>query len=227
MRLLVVDDEWLIRKGITQMVRRLDEDWQVEEAANGLEALERLKKTVYDLVLCDIKMPGMDGMKMLETLNGIGVDTPVVFLTGYDDFQLMRNAIRLRAHDYLLKPVHDEDIMTVLSSIKKEEDPIIAKAKAYIHERLHQSLSLVEVANHVHLNPTYFSEYFKEKCGETFSQYVLNLKMEKAKKMLEDPAYRIIDVSEALGYKDPRSFTRMFKLMVGITPKLYRKKSRN
>ncbi|GGG27009.1 response regulator transcription factor [Paenibacillus abyssi] len=330
--LLVVDDEWLIRKGIVQMVARLQPDWSIEEAGNGKEAIERIRSSTFDLVISDIKMPEIDGIDMLERLNKEAVRTPVVFLTGYDEFQLMRNAIQLRAYDYLLKPVHDDEMIAVLAKFQQDfmhmkvltnkqhtmlenfefkllnalnafdveevssmleeglttlsdcitmkeyvdeiiritnrfftknrihgfdkevamssneisnlanlqhaiqirlaylrdeihagNDKIIAMAKEYIDRHLERhALSLTEVANHVHFNPTYFSEYFKVRCGETFSQYVMRRKIEKAKAMLEDPANRIIDISDTLGYKDPRSFTKMFKLILGMTPKEYR-----
>lgn len=228
-RLLVVDDEWLIRKGIVQMVKRLKPDWSVEEANNGKQAVEMIKESAIDLVFSDIKMPGIGGMEMLEILNKQGFRIPVVFLTGYDEFQLMRSAIQLKAYDYLLKPVNDDDMIAVLANFERDymnpfpgDGKIIQLAKAYIDKHLQSSLTLTEVANHVHFNPTYFSEYFKDKCGETFSQYVLRIKMEKAKTMLEDPANRIIDISDDLGYKNPRSFTKMFKIMTGMTPKEYR-----
>ena len=229
--LLVVDDEWLIRKGIVQMVKRLDPAWSTEEAGNGREAIERIRAFRYDLIFCDIRMPVMDGLELLESLNVQGCRIPVVFLTGYDEFHLMRSAIRLRACDYILKPVHDDDILPLLHQFNPERmdareeaagNKIIRMAKDYIEQHLDDGPSLIDVANHVHFNPTYFSEYFKEKCGETFSQYVMRVKIEKAKQMLEDPANRILDISGQLGYKDPRSFTKMFKLMTGMTPKEYR-----
>jgi two-component system response regulator YesN len=332
LRLLIVDDEWLIRKGIVGMVQRLSSEWQVEEAANGKEAMDRIAQSSFDLILCDIKMPGMDGIEMLDALTRLGCRVPVVFLTGYDEFTLVRNALRLRAYDYLLKPIHDEDMTAIFSKFKKDFMPmrrlphaqyadlqkfefrllsaletfdpdqvsraldegeiwladrltkaeyvdevlriancffgkyrmygfdkdlalstndvsnlehirhaiavrlaylkeregaeknnkIIQMAKAYIESHIDRQLTLAEVAGHVHFNPTYFSEYFKEKCGETFIQYVTRVKIEKAKTMLQDPTLKITDVSEYLGYKDPRSFTKMFKMLTGITPTEYR-----
>jgi two-component system response regulator YesN len=330
-RLLVVDDEWLIRKGIVKMIKRLNPAYVVEEANNGKEAVDSLTGSSYDLIFSDIKMPGLDGIQMLELLNDHRFRVPVVFLTGYDEFQYMQDAIRLRAYDYLLKPIHDDDMIAVLSRFQKdfmtmtkmspkdhamlqkfefellnalesldsakvhsvmeegqqllkaymfqrqyvdevirianqffaqngihafdkdlslssndvsnlaniqhaihlrlshmrerinvEEDKIIKLAKEYIEAHMEHPLSLHEVANVVHFNPTYFSEYFKEKSGETFSQYVTRTKIEKAKQLLHDPTARIADISEYVGYKDPRSFTKMFKLFLGMTPKEYR-----
>ncbi|WP_274652045.1 response regulator transcription factor [Paenibacillus humicola] len=331
-RLLIVDDEWLIRKGIVGMVKRLQSDWSIEEAANAKEAIDLLTLHAFDLILCDIKMPGMDGIEMLDELTRQGIRIPVVYLTGYDEFTLVRNALRLRAYDYLLKPVNDSDVVAVfarfqtdfltisvrsgvqdtrlqqfefgltnalesfdadrvshaieeglallngsmsksesvdeivrvaanffgknrlpgfekeislssndlsnletvkhairirlahLKAIGEAEDgnKIVKKVKAFIDQNIQHQLTLAEAAEQVHFNPTYFSEYFKEKSGETFMQYVTRVKIEKAKAMLADPTIKINDISDFLGYKDPRSFSKMFKMVLGLTPTEYR-----
>ncbi|MBO7745735.1 response regulator [Paenibacillus sp. MWE-103] len=333
LRLFIVDDEWLIRKGIVRMVERLSTEWKIEEASNGLDAVERIKQAAFDLIFCDIKMPGRDGIETLDELTRQGYRIPVVFLTGYDEFALMQSALRLRAYDYLLKPVHDNDILAVFTNFKKdflsitmrsdsqhaklqqfefhllnalesfdaervagaieegqasfggcmtmtayvdeirrianhffskhrihgfdkdvlltsndvsnlsaiqhairirftlikgvEEKEtnnlkIIRLVKDYIKTHLQHPLTLAEVADYVHFNPTYFSEYFKEKSGETFIHYVTRMKIEQAKTMLADPTVKITYVSEYLGYKDPRSFSKMFKIFLGMTPTEYR-----
>ena len=121
LRLLVVDDEWLIRKGIVRMIERLcDGDMVVEEAANGKEAIERIQQSQFDLIFCDIKMPELDGIQTLEELTRLGFRVPVVFLTGFNEFSLVQHALRLRAYDYLLKPVQDEDFLSTLAKFKQD-----------------------------------------------------------------------------------------------------------
>ena len=114
-KILVVDDENLVRKGIV-----METDWArldcmvVAEAANGEEGLEAIHKYRPDLVICDIRMPKMDGIEMVTELRNEGNETYVIFLTAYDDFAYAQNAVKLGASDYLLKPFEDGELETAL-----------------------------------------------------------------------------------------------------------------
>ena len=103
LKVLVVDDEVLVRKGIV-----METDWNalgcmvVAEAENGLEGLEAAKKYDPHIIVCDIRMPKMDGLEMVNKLREEGNKAYVVFLTAYSDFSYARSAIKLAAADYLL-----------------------------------------------------------------------------------------------------------------------------
>lgn len=100
-------------------------------------------------------------------------------------------------------------------------DPIEA-AKEYIDTNLALEGSLEEVAQLLGLSPTYFSHLFKQETGQTFVQYRIMRRMEKAKRLLEIPHYRISDIAYEIGYTDPPHFTKMFKKMTGRLPSEYR-----
>lgn len=124
------------------------------------------------------------------------------------------------------------DMNTVIHVLKRQiemikeqdaqQDKVIEKAKAYILQHIDASVTLAEVAKAVHLNMNYFSEYFREKTGETFSQFVIRSRMEEAKRMLMSPEVKVQDIADRLGYENPRYFSRAFKQLVGMTPKEYR-----
>jgi len=107
-RVLVVDDEEFERETLGEMLRR--EGYEVEEAADGLEALEKLKRSMFHVVVADIKMPRMDGMELLREIIRRGMETKVILITGYADLRDAVEAMSMGAFYYLEKPVKDEQL---------------------------------------------------------------------------------------------------------------------
>ncbi|ULL17477.1 response regulator [Paenibacillus sp. H1-7] len=105
----------------------------------------------------------------------------------------------------------------------KLKDPV-EEAKLYIENHLNEEVSLEEVADRIGLNPSYFSQLFKQSTQETFVQYRTRRRMEKAKKLLAQPQYRITDISGEVGYADHPHFTKTFKKYIGVLPSEYRSK---
>ncbi|MGO4274395.1 helix-turn-helix domain-containing protein, partial [Paenibacillus sp. TAF58] len=103
----------------------------------------------------------------------------------------------------------------------KLKDPV-EEAKHYIETHLTEEVSLEEVADFIGLNPSYFSQLFKQSTAETFVQYRTRRRMEKAKKLLEQPQWRITDISGEVGYADHPHFTKTFKKYEGCLPSEYR-----
>ena len=99
---------------------------------------------------------------------------------------------------------------------------MIDKATAYIRERFHEDISLEDAADHVHLNPYYFSKVFKQQTGETFIDYVTRLRIEKAKALMAKQELSLKEVCYQVGYNDPNYFSRVFKKVTGMTPTEYR-----
>jgi len=101
---------------------------------------------------------------------------------------------------------------------------LIERVREWIDENIDKSISLSDASDLIHLNPTYFSEYFKKTTGETFSQYVIRCKIERAKELLTDYSLRVYDVAIMVGYSDQRHFSKVFQTKVGMTPTEYRNK---
>ena len=95
-------------------------------------------------------------------------------------------------------------------------------AKDYIMAHYSEPFTLAEIADYVELNASYFSNLFKTETGMNFSEYLLNVRMDKAKELLRDPKIKIYEIGQLVGYEDAVSFGRAFKKKWGISPKEYR-----
>ncbi|MEG0353264.1 MAG: response regulator transcription factor [Cellulosilyticaceae bacterium] len=126
-KILLVDDEEEIRKGIIKKINWSELGFQVVgEAENGIEALDIIDKTSPDLVLTDIRMPFMDGIKLAENIRDRFPTTKVVVLSGFDDFEYAQAAIKLGVIRYILKPINASEMKTALLEIKQGLDEEIA-----------------------------------------------------------------------------------------------------
>ena len=120
LKVLVVEDEEMIRKGIVLAV-----DWAaldcvvVGEAADGLQALKAVERYDPSLIITDLKMPNMDGIQMMEALRARGSRAYVIILTAYDSFTYARSALRLGAVDFLLKPFHDGELEAAVIKLRR------------------------------------------------------------------------------------------------------------
>ncbi|WP_019913914.1 response regulator [Paenibacillus sp. HW567] len=124
-KLLIIDDEKMIRQGLQAMIEReYPSAYSIALAGNGEEALALYRQERRDIIITDIRMPVMDGITLLERLSaeaGPGGEGPaVVILSGYDDFEYAKSAIRYRVKDYLLKPIRREELFGILEQIGRE-----------------------------------------------------------------------------------------------------------
>ena len=117
MRILIADDERAIRYSLKEILEM--EDYQVDTAENGTEAVEKAEKEKYDAIFCDIKMPGMDGMEVLDTLVKDGVESPVIMISGHADIQIAVECIKKGAFDFIGKPL---DLNRILITLKNATD---------------------------------------------------------------------------------------------------------
>ncbi|MDY7223291.1 response regulator [Halalkalibacterium halodurans] len=110
---------------------------------------------------------------------------------------------------------------------KSSSYQIINQAKKYIHLMYHKDISLEDVANYVYLNHVYFSRLFKQQTGTKFSDYLTNLRIDKAIELLKENKYKTYEISEKVGYKSSKYFSRVFKQATGCSPKEYCRKFTN
>ena len=239
LRVLLVDDEIMIREGFKRLF-----DWQahdcevVGEAGDGMEALAKIDALRPDIVIMDINIPIMNGLKVIQLSRMKNPNTAFVIVSGYDDFSYCREALRLQITDYILKPVNYEEFGTCIDNLKislfeqrvsavmeseKQEERTITGITRYLQEHLAEEISLAVLAEQFHLNPQYISQLFKSEIGVNFLAYLTNIRMEKAKKLLLSTSLSIAEVAEQSGYGDYRVFTKVFKKSEGITPSQYRR----
>ena len=103
-KILIIEDEKAIRNVLSNIVIEEDKNHEVDTAENGLDGFEMLTQNTYDLVLCDIKMPKMDGIELLEKAIAIQPDLPIVMISGHGDLETAVESIKKGAFDYISKP---------------------------------------------------------------------------------------------------------------------------
>ncbi|WP_432413027.1 sigma-54-dependent transcriptional regulator [Rasiella sp. SM2506] len=114
-KILIIEDEAAIRRVLVKILSEENNAYQVSEAEDGLVGIEMIKKEDYDLVLCDIKMPKMDGVEVLEAIKKIKPETPIVMISGHGDLDTAVNTMRLGAFDYISKP---PDLNRLLNTVR-------------------------------------------------------------------------------------------------------------
>ena len=203
-----------------------------------MEALAQIDNLQPDIVIMDINIPIMNGLKVIQLSRIKHPNTAFVIVSGYDDFSYCREALRLQITDYILKPVNYEEFGTCIDNLKislfeqrvsaedspeKQEERTISGITRYLQEHLAEEMSLSVLAEEFHLNPQYISQLFKNEIGVNFLSYLTNIRMEKAKKLLLSTSLSFAEVAEQSGYGDYRVFTKVFKKNEGITPSQYRR----
>ncbi len=239
-KVILVDDERWVRVVLRKAVEQTKLPFEiVQECANGLEAMDALQKHGADLVISDVKMPIMDGIALAEQMTQVSAN--LILVSGYDDFQLAQQAIRYGVKDYLLKPVEMEAMADCLGRwmqdrttktarrladsplIGTDELSAIEQVQQFISSNLSRDISLTDAAALVHLNPSYLSQLFKQQTGGKFVDYVIEMRMEEAKKLLIKTSLRVSEIAERLGYGDISYFSSTFKKLIGCSPLEYRK----
>jgi len=118
-KILVIEDEAAIRRVLVKILTEENESYQVEEAENGAVGLEMLKKNDYDLALCDIKMPRVDGVEVLQETRKLKPEIPFIMISGHGDLDTAVNTMRLGAFDYISKP---PDLNRLLTTVRNALD---------------------------------------------------------------------------------------------------------
>ena len=151
-RILIIEDEAAIRRVLVKILSEENASYTVEEAEDGAVGYEKIKNTDYDLVLCDIKMPKMDGVELLEAVKKIKPEIPMVMISGHGDMETAINTMRLGAFDYISKPPDLNRLLnTVRNALDKKqlvvENTILKKKVSKNYEIIGES----EAINHIKL----------------------------------------------------------------------------
>jgi two-component system, NtrC family, nitrogen regulation response regulator NtrX len=124
-KILIIDDERAIRRALKEILEF--EDFQVDEAENGKEGLEKAKNTGYDAIFCDIKMPEMDGMEVLDAFSKYKIDSPVIMISGHGNIDTAVEAIKKGAFDFIEKPL---DLNRILVTVRNAKDRVNLKEES-------------------------------------------------------------------------------------------------
>ncbi|WP_249435640.1 helix-turn-helix domain-containing protein [Paenibacillus sp. Marseille-Q4541] len=386
-QVLIADDEILDLEGMCQFIPWTDLGLEVTGTVNnGFEAMEVFENRHVDILVTDVHMPGMSGMELARKALHLHPDLKLIFVSGYQDFAYVKEALSLQAYSYVLKPMDDHELITVLQKItnelnekhlcdefdfafsqaaiksieyhligkrsahineqhpdiyrmtadakalildkpldrlvscllagdrvmvlqemedllsavrndnrksqlhfivlylliridnyvsthlnypvgfiplsemeveqikshhsksglicwlaehllnlfdmdnhprfkQKKHAKVIGQVIQYMEEHLHLNVTLREVADELSFSPNYLGAIFKEETGKSYNEYIIALRMEKARTLLQDPKIKVYEVADRVGYRYMPYFSRQFKETYGMTPIEYRRKA--
>jgi two-component system, response regulator YesN len=255
LHVVIIEDEHWITRFIEGLV-----PWKslgigisgtAEDGESGLELCKRLRP---DIVVTDIRMPNVDGLAMLANIRKTLPEAEAIIISGYDDFEYARTALRYGVADYLLKPINGKELIRALTKARRRiesrrgmrrllsrserrvqrlenavvgseysatplsssaTDSRILAALGFIEKRYRENISELDVAEHVGMSVSHFSELFKAQTGMNFIAYLRGLRMGKAQELLEGTLLRVAEVAEMVGYQNPNYFSRLFKEFTG------------
>ncbi|KIL46565.1 chemotaxis protein CheY [Jeotgalibacillus alimentarius] len=249
--ILLVDDEETTLRGLTKSLEVwADGRYMIRSAASAQEAIQTAQQEKVHVIVTDICMPEMTGLELIEEIQRLGQKPVSLILSGHSEFEFAQTAIRLGVLNYLVKPVQKKKLiqsveealekefseeragimqkaadhsLTGLEQDQKQMTSPVQVGRDYIDSHMDRQMTIREVAEHVHLNPSYFSVIFKEQTGLTFSEYVTRKRLQKAKHLLLTTSMPVADIAESAGYQTAKYFNKIFKEYEGVTPGKFRK----
>lgn len=244
---LIVEDEMLERDFLTIAVRDelSPEEDMLLVCDRGDEAIQLAKQYRPNIILMDLMIPEVDGLTAIQEIRKFLPHTCISILTAYSDFSYAQKAVSLRVFEYLLKPIKPVDFQKVFRKMLQSASSIqgaskkktienvmetndnqhyfIEQAIKYIKEHFREKLTLEMVADKIFVNPKYFSHVFKREMGIAFTDYIIQLRIQYACRLLETTNYKAYRISSECGFSDPSYFSRVFSKEMDMTPLTYRK----
>ena len=229
--ILLVDDNKSFRDEFADYL----EGYNVLTTDRGKDALDILNKAnEIDLVILDVMLPDMLGTKVLREIKKIAPDLGIIMLTGHSTKDIVIEALRGQADEYLEKPINIKTTKKIINNLittktmgvdldTSSTKGKIERVKHFAQRNYNKKLSLNDVASAVCLSPKYLSKIFKIYTGKNFTDYRLEIKIEKSKDLLKNSHYNINQLAYNLGYQNTESFIRQFKKIVGCTPAQYKR----
>jgi len=233
---IIEDEEWLL-KGIEKSFNWDKYNFYVKKTfSNAVDFLKYIDEHSVDVVFTDIKMPNMDGLELISKvkLEMQKENVYFVIISAFDSYEYMRKAINLGVVDYLKKPIDRnetdallEKIYDLVSNNKNSEKHVIDNKDFqdliyYINTHYMEKLTLNELSKQYYFNSNYLCLLFKKHLNTSFSNYIFEIRMEKAKELLLDYRYSVSDVAQKVGYSEYSYFNRSFKKYFGITPSAFK-----
>jgi two-component system, response regulator YesN len=232
MNVLLLDDEPLELEQLEYLLLSEFPSWKFFKASDASQAHSINLNHEIDLAFLDINLPGKSGLEFGEELRQSNKDVEIVMVTACQDFSYAQQSIRIGVVDYLTKPVIERELLTILSKYKENQfsqsySSLIQCSLKAIHEKFAEKISLSDIANEVHANPTYLSRKFHEEVGVAFSEYLIRYRIHAAKRILiAHPNWTISDVAENSGFSSQNYFSTLFRKIEGISPTEFREKEK-
>jgi two-component system, response regulator YesN len=247
---LIVEDEILEREFLTMVISdELGPEDMLLTCDSGIEAVKLARQYRPTIIFMDLMIPELDGLSTIQEIRTFLPHSSITILSAYSDFSYAQKAISLKVSEYLLKPIKPRVLKEVfgkmLNSVVTPHAPVPAENKPgvenretreerstfieesinYIEEHFKGKLTLEMVASKVFVNAKYFSHVFKKEMGIAFTDYIIQLRIQYACRLLETTNYQAYRISYECGFSDPSYFNRVFCAKMNMTPQNYRKYS--
>lgn len=241
-KVLIIDDERPVHIVITALGKWRDYGLELPVSVmNGREGLKTMREIRPDIVFVDMQMPIMGGVEFFNQASKEFSKTKFIVVSGYDDFSYAQIALKNGAIDYLLKPIVedelDKSIQKAVLILNKEHNVIPDKVaeevnlppleviyaiKNYIDKNYTTDIKISMFSDKYFFSKEYLSKFFKKEFDYGIYEYVLKLRMERAKELLMDPTIQIKSIAERLGYSNNNYFSKAFKSYYDMSPTEFR-----
>lgn len=236
MKIIVIDDEPKVRNGLSKILNQ-HVGWRVLDSfSEGESAIAFLKDNSVDVVVTDIRMPGMSGLDMIARMKETCRQVFFVILSGYGKFEYAQRAIELGVKKFLTKPTSPDEVIAALEAIQDDlidqrassrssittSNLLVSRTLDYVDLNYRKKFTLKDVAADLYVSPNYLSDLFKKHTGMKFSDHLRQVRMEKSKEFLLDVRYTVGDVAGLVGFSDQHYFSTTFRKLYGMTPLEYR-----
>ena len=212
---MIADDEHLIRQGLSSLNWESVDVKVVGTASNGIECWDMVQELKPDVLLTDIHMQGYKGTDIARMVKEHHLLTKIIFLTGYKEFEYAREAVELGIVSFVLKPSDPSEIFEAVNKAKiqiEQQNLLMNEQNTLMRQVKENQMALV------HLCPVYLSRLVKKETGNTFLEILTRVRMEQACNMLRDPNNKVYEIALAVGIKDSKYFSQIFKRYYGMTP---------
>ena len=240
-KVLIIDDVALVRDAIKLLGQwELFGITEILEAGNAEEGMKLIYQEKPELIITDMKMPVMDGTALLTRLDEEQIKSKVIVISGYSDFKYTRLAIQSKVIDYILKPIDPQDlnnsIAAAMAEIEKDFPPsgidhedsastgnkLINEVIHYIGKHYMEDISLSSLADTFYLSKEHLSRLFKRETGTNLFSYIMELKLDDAKKLLISTELTLDEIAFKLGFSNGNYFSKVFKKNTGQSPREYK-----
>ena len=222
--LVADDDEDLLEFLVLRLGR---EPWDFRKASDGQEAQDILLTREVDVAVLDLKMPKLDALNILKSVQQEGVESDIIILTGYATVESAVLAMRRGARDFLQKPFKTEELLTIVRRLLDARYPstrtLAQRLEAYVKDHAYDSgLRIDDLCNHFSISPRYVSKLFRENLGTSFKRIVAGHRVERAKQLIRTGDEPLYSVADKCGFRNYRQLTSTFKNVEGTLPRTYR-----
>jgi YesN/AraC family two-component response regulator len=226
--ILLVDDAPEFRQACTALLA--DWGYAVFEATCGEDALLQTESTDFDIILLDLKMPGMGGMECLRRLKENECTAEIIILTGYGTVSAAVEAIKKGAYEFVEKPFAPRELVAKIEDARarqearkiKYDDPLVA----YVKEEATQIQGREQVAERFRISMDTVTSRVRRATGQGFREFLHYCRLEEACRLLEQTSMEISQVAKRTGFHTISHFSRVFRTQMGQAPTQYRRQRR-